>query len=192
MSDILRSNLSTQEYLTDFSSEITLAQKYLQIETIRRRGQFRSEWTVDPRVENMTAVKFTLQPLLENCLRHGFFGFDQSDMLISVSAALEEREAVISISDNGRGISPERLDELRAILASGELPGASHIGLCNVNMRLRLIFGLSDCIGIESHPDKGTCVTLRIPAIPYDELSPAQRRSGLARKEDRYVQYDNR
>ena len=188
LSDILRSILSTEEYLTDIASEIHLAKKYLEIESIRKEGMFDSEWIVDPRIEQMSVVRCTLQPILENCIQHGLSPYDHHPAKIQIRIGLEDETICIVIEDSGKGMSPQKLNEIRHMLSQSSLPETIHIGLCNVNMRLRLIFGISDCVSLDSNEGSGTKVTLRFPAIPYF----TQANKLQSRKEDRHVPHDYR
>ncbi|MBE6884181.1 MAG: hypothetical protein E7487_06210 [Ruminococcaceae bacterium] len=167
LSDLLRNALSTKEYLTDFSSEINMTKKYLQIESIRKQNLFSTEWIVDPRVERMSAVRCTLQPLLENCIQHALTPSENRPLTITIHITLEENTIVVSIEDNGHGISPQKLAEIHEKLALDNMPETIHIGLCNVSMRIRLIFGVSDCLHISSEEGTGTRVTLRFPAVTH-------------------------
>ena len=81
---------------------------------------------------------------------------------------MEEDGIYLSVSDNGFGIPPE---ECAKLLSDTERVPAhgSGVGLRNVNSRIRLRFGEAYGLTIESEPDEGPCVTIRLPAIPYTE-----------------------
>ena len=77
------------------------------------------------------------------------------------------------MSDNGVGIPLEKLEQIRATLECGtdsSLRGAEHIGLTNVNARIRLMFGGEDYgLTIDSDPNHGTSITVRLRAVKESE-----------------------
>ncbi len=85
---------------------------------------------------------------------------------------------MLTVSDNGIGIPLDKLGQIRATLAAGtesSLRGAEHIGLANVNARIRLMFGGEGYgLSIESEPDQGTRITVRLRAVKGSEGNDVQ------------------
>ena len=75
----------------------------------------------------------------------------------------------VSISDNGLGLSEESLQELKKMLNEETLLSDHKIGLCNVNMRIRLSFGSQYGVSISSTEGKGTTVCLIMPRVMTEE-----------------------
>ena len=165
LSSILRSNLQTRDYLIRFSDEAAVARKYLEIETIRNGAFFSVQWDIDDKVHDLYVVRFILQPILENSIMYGFKGNKNPGKLIRISAREESKQLVIRIEDNGSGMDQEALASLQERLARQDIPEDEHIGLCNVNMRLKLIFGADSGVTVESTRGEGTAVTLKMPAV---------------------------
>ncbi len=166
MADLFRNNLRTDEYTISIAEEIRFAKKYLQIEAYRNYNNFSVTWDVDPTVYNQIILRFTLQPILENCILHGFADSDQPDKHIDISIKRIDHEGewiVLAVKDNGIGMDPERLDKMRDLLEEPFIPENRKIGIANVNMRLKLIFGAEAKMTIASEVEKGTIVTLKIP-----------------------------
>jgi two-component system LytT family sensor kinase len=109
----------------------------------------------------------SLQPLVENAVRHGIEGKpDQGHVAITAEDA--GRDAVIHIEDDGVGEDPERVRRALAGDASTD-----SVGLGNVDARLRTVFGDDYGLVVETAPGAGTKVTVRIP-----KFAPGVRASG--------------
>lgn len=104
-----------------------------------------------------------LQPLIENCFKHGFEGAEQAEIGIVVEVSGDTLS--ITVSDNGPGVTPERLLELERQIA-GEQPGGTEgdsIGLMNVVSRLRLFFNDQADVILGHAEPHGFNVQIRIP-----------------------------
>lgn len=86
--------------------------------------------------------KFVIQPLIENYFKHGI-DFTRFDNALSVKVFHEGQRVMIVVKDNGKGITPERIEEIEARLAQPKVELYQSIGLQNVNERLRASFGSS-------------------------------------------------
>ena len=111
------------------------------------------------------APKLILQPMIENAIVHGIerqSGFCH----LSVEAALQGEELVLTVRDDGAGIDPDTLSRLRARLADENRASAddTHIGILNVDSRIKLQYGKEYGVTLASALGKGTVVTLRRPA----------------------------
>ena len=103
--------------------------------------------------------KLTLQPLVENALYHGI-KLRRGMGCILVDAAQEGESVRILVRDDGAGMTPERLRQLRQSLDSEEQVG---FGVRTVYRRLRLMYAEHCSMELESEPGAGTTVTLRFP-----------------------------
>lgn len=108
-------------------------------------------------------TKLTLQPIVENCIVHGFIN-PKADKKIHISGSLIRDKIHISIEDNGVGMSKEQLTTVQSYLQQ-EDSNISNVGLRNVSDRLKLFFGEDSLLLIESVAEKGTKVTVVIPYI---------------------------
>ncbi|HBP38723.1 MAG TPA: hypothetical protein DD640_08285 [Clostridiales bacterium] len=169
-SDIIRNLLDTRNYLIDLKTEISIAKKFLEIENIRYQGMFQTRWDIDPQTEDYIIPKCTLQPILENCIKHGLKYCPKKQKEINITVQAEPQGLVIIIRDNGLGMDAQTLRVLKARMAEPYLPESQHIGLCNVNMRISLIYGGLGELTVDSEAGIGTTVTLRIPAIHRYDL----------------------
>ncbi|MNI52350.1 putative sensor-like histidine kinase [compost metagenome] len=119
-------------------------------------------------------LKLLLQPLVENAIIHGLEKKKKGGLL-EISTAMKDGHLIVCISDNGSGMTAERLAFVRDKLAKigqvflREQIGESFeglFGLSNVKARMQLYYGSEAELHIESEPGKGTKVVARIPERP--------------------------
>jgi two-component system sensor histidine kinase YesM len=101
---------------------------------------------------------------VENVIVHGVRS-GKKVTAITLASRIEDDGAAIAISieDNGKGIKPERLEELQQALSSMVRLSGSSIGLMNVHDRIRLLYGPDYGVSVDSVWNEGTVVKLRIP-----------------------------
>jgi len=161
LSDILQSNLNTTDHIVPLSYEIRQAMKYVEIENIRNKGKFLVEWDIEEGLMAYRTVKFVIQPILENSLKHGLSNSPAAEKKIAVRAYKKDKALVFEIRDNGLGIAPETLEDLQSRLKRNDIQEDRHIGLCNVAKRIQLVFGEGYGVEIASEQGRGTTVTVR-------------------------------
>ena len=157
-----------RQILRKSNDEITLAEElqlsltYLELERECRAGRLSWEIDLQEDVSNALICKFTLQPLLENCVLHAL-PCDGGCLHIRINARLEDADVLVSIEDNGAGMDPHMLEEITSRIARQEVQTNRHYGMVNVNARLCMFAGRSGCLSIHSTPGVGTTVMLRFP-----------------------------
>jgi two-component system, sensor histidine kinase YesM len=160
--------------LSDPSASITLrdevahARAYFEIQKLRFGERLRCEWDIGEEAESVSCVKLLLQPLVENSIEHGFVHRSEGGT-VRISAHVVEGSALVSVSDDGDGMSSERLAEIRELIAS-EDASVERVGLVNTAKRLVLAHGPDASASISSSPGEGTEVTLRFPSRPPAEV----------------------
>ncbi len=149
------------------SEEIECTKAYLAIQHFRTSGRIQVHWQIGEEALEYTIPKLVLQPIVENALLHA--PTDPQPMTILISVGLKDGILVLSVTDDGRGISEEKL---RALLEgrSAENPSMGY-GLNNVCQRLELYFGESISLDIHSKSGQGTSVRLFLPAAPSGTLA---------------------
>ena len=111
--------------------------------------------------------KLILQPLVENCFEHGLRE-RKGKWRICIKAYLQEETMIIEITDNGLGIAPEKMKEIQRELSGddrGSLNDSAHIGLKNVNARIRIQSGKEFGVKVESRQGEGTKITVKLKAV---------------------------
>jgi two-component system LytT family sensor kinase len=144
------------EYTT-LEEELRSIERYLVLEQARFGDRLGVTLRIAPEVLPVSVPVLSLQPLVENAVRHGLSGKAEGGS-ITILAEDADREAVISIEDDGVGESPERVR--RALAGDASLDS---IGLGNVDERLRSAFGDDYGLVVETAPGAGTKVTVRVP-----------------------------
>lgn len=149
------------------SEEKSFIESYIHLMENRYGLSVNFEFNIEDTLEKAVILKFLLQPVVENIFIHGFTGEEkQTNVKISVTA---EESLYITVTDNGRGIVPEKLSELQKELkTSGADTGK--IGIINVNHRIILHYGKNYGLKIKDAKewDSGVCVTLKLPIV-YEE-----------------------
>lgn len=167
LAKLFRISLSQGHTIISVRDELQHAKSYMNIQRIRYKDAFSVTFDVSPELEEYCAVKLTLQPILENSINYGVDPMDDcGEILIRVKK--EEDILVLSVEDNGIGMSEEEVSLLLTD-SNRKRKHGSGVGLVNINNRLQILFGKEYGLFIESEPDEGTRVSIRIPAIPYTE-----------------------
>ena len=164
---LFRISLSKGRTVITVADELQHARSYMNIQKIRYKNAFSVVFDVDQEVCSCCTVKLILQPILENAINYGVSGMDDCGE-IRVTGRLEDGNVILSVTDNGIGMSEEQVALILTDSSRMHKRG-SGVGLVNVNNRIRLLFGGEYGLTVESEPDEGTTVSVRTPAVPYTE-----------------------
>ncbi len=165
--DFTRYSFRRHGDFTTLAEELRSIERYLVLEKARFGERLDVRLRVAPEVLSVALPFLSLQPLVENAVRHGIEGKpDQGHVAITAEDA--GQDAVIHIEDDGVGEDPERVRRSLAGDASTD-----SVGLGNVDARLRTVFGDDYGLVVETAPGAGTKVTVRIP-----KFAPGVRASG--------------
>lgn len=162
-----RIGLSKGKTIITVRDEIEHVKNYLTIQKMRYKNKFEYYFEVEEEVLELSTLKLILQPIVENAVAYGM-EFQDGDGEVFIKAYLKEEKLIFQVVDNGPGIMPERLEEIRAGKVVSSKKG-SGIGMRNVGERIQLAYGKEYGIQIESEPDEGTCITLTQPKIAYGQ-----------------------
>lgn len=167
LAKLFRISLSQGRTVISVKDELQHAESYMNIQKVRYKNSFSVVFDVEPDICSYCTVKLVLQPILENAINYGGSGMDDCGE-IKVTGRLREGSIVLSVEDNGIGMSEE---EVRFLLtdSSRVRKHGSGVGLVNVNNRVQILFGKEFGLRVESEPDEGTTVSVFLPAVPYTE-----------------------
>lgn len=167
LAKLLRVSLSRGKTIIPVKDELQHSRSYMNIQLARYKERFKTEFRIEEEIENCCIVKLVIQPILENAIYYGVGNMDEDDGgMIIVSGKKKDEDILITIEDNGMGMREEVLENI--LTDNSKVPKhGSGVGVINVHSRIRLMFGEEYGLSIESEPDEGTRVTIRIPAIPY-------------------------
>ena len=128
--------------------------EYLAIQQARFPDKLQVDLYLDPEVKDFKIPILTLQPLIENSFQHGFISKNEIWKL-KVSIEKVFNEVIVTISDNGIGISKEKHENLKSILSDKKaiFYNNERIGIKNVDDRLKIIYG--DESGLDIHSSEG-------------------------------------
>ena len=162
LSDFFRTSLNQGKDIISIREELAHVRSYLEIQQVRYQDIVRYEITVPEDLYEYKIPKITIQPLVENALYHGIKN-KRGQGTITITGERSENGFVLYVRDNGIGMTQERLNEVRAGIQKLSYTGKEIYGLYNVNERIRLNFGGTYGISIESTYGEGTCVSISLP-----------------------------
>mgnify|MGYP001009124210 CR=1 FL=1 len=160
--------------LVCIQTELEYTRIFLDILNRRYDNPFQIELSISPDILNAKIPKLLLQPLIENSVYHGIAKHRRPDSGITIRGTRDNYilsgqptdSVILKIEDNGLGMDAETLSELQSSIIDETEPRGQHVGLKNVAMRLRLLFGDKVHMEIASKEGEGTCITL---IFPYTE-----------------------
>lgn len=167
LSSMLRYSIYEANAIVPIKTEIAYVKNYLHIYSRKFRDKLQVSYAISPELEACKIPKLLLQPILENSIKHGF-GESPENGRIEIAIRNHALGILIAIADNGTGIAPGKLAAITASLhhfPRHERKEQSHIGLCNIQQRIKLRYGESYGLSITSQAGAGTVVDLLIPAL---------------------------
>ncbi len=156
LTDYLRGSFRFNNYngMVPLLEELETVKAYIAIEKARFQDKLEVTYDIDERI-NLLVPMLTIQPIVENAVRHGLFSKPEGGH-VSLKVYSEEAAVIIRVEDNGCGIPQNTLDELLSDKAFYR-----GVGVKNINRRLILFYGKG--LEIQSEEGKGTAVLLKIP-----------------------------
>lgn len=164
LSKMLRMTLENTDSIIPLSTEIEHCNCYLDIQNIRYEGKYEIKWCIPEELYRYKTIRIILQPVVENAIYHGV-KYLSANGLITISGKAEYGIVELTVEDNGLGMNAQELADLTERMNTESIKESRHIGLANVNQRLRLYFGEEYGIFIESQEGQGTRVFIRFPQI---------------------------
>ena len=160
LATILRYAIAKSNAKVTVKDEIEWLKKYIFLQQFRLKDKFVCELDVDPDIVDAPIHKLLMQPFIENAIIHGFEdSIDGAKLIIRLKK--EDSNIVISIIDNGKGMPEESVNQIN----EGKIEGKdrTHIGMGNVITRMKMYYGDSASVSVNSEVGKGTTIVLRIP-----------------------------
>jgi len=184
LSRLFRIGLSRGKEIIPLADEFEHIRSYLMIQKTRYKDKLNYSIDIDPDLMNLFVIKLILQPVVENAIYHGIKE-RRGPGFISIRASADKDMVVITIEDDGNGMTEDKLNQLRTQLeqvgkadytrptpqerVEEESGPLKSYGLRNVQERIRLSYGEPYGISIDSLWKKGTIVTICHPIIHREE-----------------------
>ena len=171
LSHIFRYSIDRKQSLITFADELENVQDYLKIQQYRFENRFAVRYEVDEddlSLMDLRLPKLTLQPLVENAIKHGLEGFVEGG-LITIRAYTTKKFFYIQVADNGVGMSPERMKQINAGLEADTVDESAEehirggIALHNVNRRIKFHYGDDYGLTVTGGEAGGTMVEICLP-----------------------------
>ena len=171
VADFFRYNIQQQSRTVSIDEELALVDNFVYIMKVRFGSRLEFKKNIPEGSFPQQIPSMTLQPLVENCIKHGL---KNTKGKVNLEVSKEEKYIVISISDNGEGMPPQTRQAVFDAVASGTTRLAAEVlddnsthngtGLISVFLRLRLQFHRDDLFDITSgDKGQGTKFIIRIP-----------------------------
>ena len=172
---LFRITLDRTHNVVSLKEELEHVQTYIDIQNMRFNNRFRLAVCIPDELLNCSILKLTMQPIVENCIVHGFSQIFE-DETITIEVSEKDSDLFIHISDNGMGIDQENLDRIIGKIEHSdtkdmEYRGRNSIGIINISERIQLEYGANYYLTIKPAAPHGTAVTIK---IPKNEMIPLQ------------------
>jgi two-component system LytT family sensor kinase len=159
---ILRRLLHSSDAFVPLQEEIDFIDNYLDIEVVRfGRDKLRVIKELDPTSLEVMVPSMLLQPLVENSIKHGLSSKIDGGS-ITLRSHVSDSHVTIEVQDDGVGMGSAQLFEPPTGLGKGG------IGMANVAERLKVLYGDTARMTIDSPNGSGTLVRLKLPVLPED------------------------
>ncbi|KAB1862531.1 sensor histidine kinase [Microbacterium algeriense] len=155
--DFTRYSFRRQGEFTTLAEELGSIHSYLELERARFGDRLRVTLQIAPETLATVIPFLSVQPLVENAVRHGLEPGEGGGE-IRIASRDDGTHTEITVEDDGVGMDPEGL---RVTLTAGD--DGLHVGLRNVDTRLRQLYGGDGGLVVETNTDAGTLVRLRVP-----------------------------
>lgn len=160
LSDILKYALGNSNQKVSFAREIQYLKKYVNIQKLRFGDKFILYYEVDEELMDFQVFRLLLQPIVENSILHGVRYREKGYIKVKIHYSRTEPKVVISVIDSGIGMTKEELQMQRQNIKDYN---PNHVGLANVNCRLKLYYGEEAQLHIYSKKDMGTVIRFCLP-----------------------------
>lgn len=183
---VMRRSLEMTNDTITLAEELEFIEAYIQIQTFRFSERFTYTTDIEAGLSSVEILPLLLQPIVENAVVYGMEGLESSGE-ITLKAYAKGSSLMIEIEDNGIGITEERLSQIEAIILAEQVTDTQlvktdtkrkrkHIGIKNVNDRIKLKYGSTYGVDIESEVGNGTIVTI---ILPYEDSNKEGENNGL-------------
>ncbi len=167
LSKFYRISLNKGREIVKIADELEHVKSYVRIENYHFDDAIYLQINCEEEVSELGCINIILQPFVENAIMHGIAKNSMiKECHITIDVRREQEEVIFLIRDDGSGMTQEQLDR---IFEQNTHKSTHGYGVQNINFRIKLFFGEQYGVSYQSEPGKGTCVTVRIPAMTVEE-----------------------
>lgn len=160
LSKFYRTSLHTKGDFVKIENELEHISYYVAIENVRHDNSIKLDIDISEDIMNFSIPKITLQPLVENSINHGILEKEPPRGTISIKAKKENDDIYIYIKDDGVGIPPDKIENIKK-------GNTDRIGILNTDKRLKLFFGNEYGLTIEGKENEYTLVIIKIKGVRF-------------------------
>ena len=166
LGNLFRHNLRTKQQEVTLEEELDGLEDYIYLQQMRFDGRITVEKKIEADPAAVRLPSFTLQPIVENAFSHGLKSCEEGGRIL-LRGWMQGRTLILTVADNGRGMTPAELDALQEKIAQSERTGRS-IGLGNISRRITMLYpeGRMQVFSREGH---GTVIRFEIPQEDREE-----------------------
>jgi two-component system sensor histidine kinase YesM len=163
LGDMMRYNMKWNNEFVSLSEEISHIKNYISLMTLRYDFEIILKIDIDAEFLNREILKLTIQPLVENAVKHGISEKLMSENgIVSISVEIDETYLYLNVKDDGKGMDISKVHELQNHI-NGNVDKRYGLGLKNVSDRIKLFYGKQYGITIEAKEGCYTQITLKLP-----------------------------
>lgn len=161
----------SSEMFSTVKEEVYIVKQYVFLQKLSYGNRFDVEWDVTPAAEQCHCIKFFIQPLVENAIKHGALP-KNGLCTIRISLYVEADRLVFNIYDDGAGMDEKTLARIRG--KQEDSPAGGHVGLLNVLERLRYAYADAYSVDISSLEGAFTNIMIQTPLQHASRLDSGQ------------------
>lgn len=176
LANIFRYSLKISNPFSNVAKEMVHLKNYIYVMSVRMQDDIEYRFEIEDEVLKDSIPRISIQPLVENALTHGLRNFRGKKKVGICAKAVGENMEII-VEDNGVGMTREKIESLFKDTEGKKEEKRGSIGLNNIHMRMKMLYGEEYGLAIESKINGGTKVTLRIPRRKPEEMNHLSKRS---------------
>ncbi len=161
LGSLLRYSISNLNHQVTLGDEIAQLKKYASLQEHRFHSQYSIEIDIDQKFYPSSMPKLILQPIVENAIYHGMSSVQSGGKILVSATKVSHNTLLITVTDNGKGMSADKVKDLNGYI-NEENELFKSIGMRNVNRRIQLFCGSEYGLTVQSAPEQGTTVSVRI------------------------------
>jgi sensor histidine kinase YesM len=162
LSNIFRYCLNMKDSFATLEDEILHIKNYMYVMNVRMNGSIYIDYHIDSALFHVKIPRLSIQPLVENAIQHGLKN-TRNEKRIRIGTEQKETSLLICVEDNGVGMDADTINQRLRSSTNDVLQKSNYIGLDNINTRIRILYGESYGVFVNSKISEGSRVFLSLP-----------------------------